>query len=70
VRTIVSRPVACGFLASGCLHNNARFLSSVLRIQKEVRHELVMLPYITVFDNLEYRISDSTVTLIGQVTNK
>ena len=39
------------------------------RIQKEVRHELVMLPYLSVFDNLEYRVEDSKVTLMGQVTN-
>jgi hyperosmotically inducible protein len=34
-----------------------------------VRHELVMLPYYSVFDNLEYQVaSDGTVTLLGQVT--
>jgi hyperosmotically inducible protein len=42
---------------------------SVQRIQKEVRHELLMLPYVTVFDNLEYKVDDSKVTLLGQVTN-
>jgi hyperosmotically inducible periplasmic protein len=39
------------------------------RIQKEVRHELVMLPFLDVFDNLAYRVDGSTVTLTGQVTN-
>ena len=38
------------------------------RITREVRHELVMLPYYGVFDNLEYRVSGHTVTLMGQVT--
>ena len=38
------------------------------RIVKEVRHELVMLPYLGVFDNLEYKVDGSTVTLVGQVT--
>ena len=38
------------------------------RIQKEVRHELVMLPYLGVFDNLAYKVNGSTVTLMGQVT--
>jgi len=38
------------------------------RLLKEVRHELVMLPYLGVFDNLEYKVDGSTVTLIGQVT--
>jgi hyperosmotically inducible protein len=39
------------------------------RVKKEVRHELVMLPYYGVFDNLAYGVSpDGTVTLQGQVT--
>jgi hyperosmotically inducible protein len=38
------------------------------RIAREVRHELVMLPYYGVFDNLAYSVSGSTVTLSGQVT--
>lgn len=38
------------------------------RITREVRHELVMLPYYGVFDNLAFRVDGSTVTLIGQVT--
>ena len=37
------------------------------RIAKEVRHELVMLPYYNVFDNLAFRVDGSTVTLMGQV---
>jgi len=38
------------------------------RITREVRHELVMLPYYGVFDNVAYRVDGSTVTLMGQVT--
>jgi len=37
-------------------------------LTREVRHELLMLPYYTIFDNLAYRVDGSTVTLIGQVT--
>jgi BON domain len=38
------------------------------RITKETRHELVMLPYYGVFDNLSYKVdSDGTVTLMGEV---
>jgi len=33
----------------------------------EVRHELVMLPFYTVFDNLQYRVDGAKVTLLGQV---
>ena len=35
---------------------------------KEVRHELVMLPYYGVFDHLAFRVNGSTVELYGQVT--
>ena len=38
------------------------------RLMKEVRHELVMLPYYGVFDNLAYKVDGNTVTLMGQVT--
>ncbi len=38
------------------------------QLQREVRHELVMLPYYSVFDNLAYRVEGDTVTLEGQVT--
>lgn len=34
---------------------------------KEVRHQLLLLPYYSVFDNLSYRIDGYTVTLDGQV---
>jgi len=37
------------------------------RITKEVRHELVMLPYYSVFDNLAYKVEGNHVTLLGQV---
>lgn len=37
-------------------------------ITKEVRHELLMLPRISVFDNITYTVSGNTVTLSGQVT--
>jgi len=39
------------------------------RIQKEVRHELVMLPYLSVFDNLAFKVDGYDVTLLGQVVN-
>src|SRR5438445_3998771 len=38
------------------------------RIVREVRHELLMLPYFTVFDNIAYKVEGYTVTLMGQVT--
>ncbi len=38
------------------------------RLIKEVRHELVMLPYYSVFDDLSYKVEGGTVTLFGAVT--
>jgi len=38
------------------------------RITREVRHELLLLPYYGVFDNLAYKVGpDGTVTLLGHV---
>ena len=38
------------------------------RIQKEVRHQLLLLPYLSVFDNLAYKVNGYDITLLGQVT--
>ena len=38
------------------------------RVERQVRHELVMLPYYGVFDNFTFRVDGNTVTLSGQVT--
>jgi len=37
------------------------------RLSGEVRHELAMIPQVTIFDNLAYRVDGNTVTLVGQV---
>jgi len=36
-------------------------------LTKQVRHRLVLLPFYSVFDNLEYRIAGDKVVLLGQV---
>src|SRR6266849_10114943 len=38
------------------------------RLTKEVRHQLVMLPWYSVFDNLAYKVEGDKVTLYGEVT--
>jgi hyperosmotically inducible periplasmic protein len=38
------------------------------RLEKEVRHELVLLPFYGVFDNLAFKVEGGKVTLLGQVT--
>ena len=37
------------------------------RITREVRHELLMLPWFGVFDNIAFKVDGDTVTLLGQV---
>src|SRR3982074_1951549 len=36
---------------------------------REVRHQLLLLPYYTVFDNLAFVVDGDHITLEGQVTN-
>jgi len=60
-------------LASPAIQDNqptgALSQKSIDRIIKEVHHELVMLPFYGVFDNLAYKVDpDGTVTLLGQVS--
>lgn len=38
------------------------------KLIQQVRHELLMLPYYSVFDDLGFRVNGSTVTLVGDVT--
>lgn len=37
-------------------------------LPNQVRHELVMLPYYGIFDNISYRVDGDVVTLFGEVT--
>ena len=39
------------------------------RIAKAVRHQLIMLPYYDVFDDIKFSVKGYDVTLLGQVTN-
>jgi osmotically-inducible protein OsmY len=39
------------------------------RLYREVRHELVMLPNLSLWDNLAYKVEGRKVTLLGQVRN-
>lgn len=56
---------ALGLSAIGFAADNNRGSD---RLVREVRHELVMLPYYDVFDNLAFKVDGSNVTLMGQVT--
>jgi len=37
-------------------------------LENHVRHELVMLPYLNIFDDISFRVDGGTVTLFGEVT--
>lgn len=39
------------------------------RISREVYHELIMLPQLTIFDHLAYKMDGVNVTLMGEVVN-
>jgi hyperosmotically inducible protein len=51
-------------------HNDAfmRGQSNETRIPQEVRHQLVMLPYYSIYDDLAFRVDGGAVTLLGAVT--
>lgn len=56
-------------LASAAAQSSAGDQRAHERIVREVRHELVMLPQLSIFDNLAYKVDGDTVTLMGQVRN-
>ena len=64
--------VACTILALGSAVLGQQVAESSARaterITREVRHELLMLPYFGVFDNIAYKVDGYNVTLMGQVT--
>lgn len=43
---------------------------SISAISNQVHHELAMLPWYGVFDNLEYQVNGTQVTLTGQVISR
>jgi hyperosmotically inducible protein len=55
-------PFAEGAIAAG------KKTDGLTKLENEVRHELVMLPWFGVFDNLEFQVDGDHVILSGQVT--
>jgi hyperosmotically inducible protein len=51
----------------GTAQNAQPSAKSQERIVKEVRHELLMLPYFGVFDYIAFKVDGGNVTLVGQV---
>jgi hyperosmotically inducible protein len=62
---VLAAILALGAAGSGLAQREA---AAEQRIQREVRHELVMLPYYGVFDNLAFKVDGYKVTLLGEVT--
>lgn len=54
-------------LASTGLNATVRTPDSWSSLENRVRHELVMLPYYSIFDDLSFRVDAGHVTLSGQV---
>jgi len=68
VRSLVSLPTLLAlFCLSIAAQDNQGTAKSQERIIREVRHELLMLPYFGVFDYIAFKVDGSTVTLVGQV---
>lgn len=67
-RRIVPAIISVLTVASSVRGADPLFVARADHIQKEVRHELVMLSNVGVFDNLAYKVNRCEVILIGQVT--
>ncbi len=71
VKSIVSLGVLLSLLwLSAAAQDTQRAQSSAKsqeRIIREVRHELLMLPYFGVFDYIAFKVDGDDVTLLGQV---
>ena len=63
--TVLATILAVGTTGLALAQQSARYQE---RLEREVRHELVMLPYYGVFDNLAFKVEGDNVTLLGEVT--
>ncbi|MGH9404612.1 MAG: BON domain-containing protein [Terriglobia bacterium] len=73
-RAAVSTIVLLAFMTSAGLaeatakqHRDHAAPGSDSYIVREVHHQLVMLPYYSIFDDLEYKVNGYNVTLLGSV---
>ncbi|HUA00070.1 MAG TPA: BON domain-containing protein [Candidatus Aquilonibacter sp.] len=66
---VLALPLAGATFAAqpGTTETSPSSMPSDTWLTKQVRHQLILLPYYDVFDNLEFRVEGSTVTLMGQV---
>jgi len=64
--TRFQKAAAVGLILAGLA--GAKNLPNSGTLEDKVRHQLVMLPYYNVFDNLSFRVDGGKVTLFGEVT--
>jgi len=67
---LIRNLILTAILAAAIAHSQTTPVSerAQARIAKEARHEILMLPYFDVFDNIDLRVDGYNVTLMGQVT--
>ena len=58
----------CAGLMAAAPTSGSNGTKAPLSLEDRVQHELLMLPYYNVFDNLAFRVDNGTVILFGQVT--
>ena len=66
-----TRNILAGLIASAAFFGMTAFAGTTgprRTLEDRVRHELLGVPYISVFDNLSYSVDNGVVTLSGQVT--
>jgi hyperosmotically inducible periplasmic protein len=71
-KLLITLAVSLLVLPIGAVAKNQKFVSvsdpAWNRLEREVRHELVTLPFYGVFDNLAFKVDGGKVTLLGQVS--
>jgi hyperosmotically inducible periplasmic protein len=65
--TVILFAMLLGFVSLSFTTAQAQEPKAQQNLIKEVRHQLVLLPYYSVFDNLTFRVEGSKVILMGQV---
>lgn len=63
-----NKGLIAGVLAAAAALMSAAPNPTLSPLENKVRHELVMLPYLNVFDDISFRVDGNTVTLFGEVT--
>ena len=71
--TVLCFIVSGGFIVSGIAYAQGPPPSTSPNYEqwltREVGHELVLLPWLSIFDDLSYKVQGSEVTLMGEVVN-